>query len=380
MKNPAYFKRTSALICAVAATAMTLAACGSDDNSANSKVDQSAVARSTASCEGKAKLSAAGSSAQDKAISEFVKAYKAACAMKGKNDVDVAYNPKGSGDGRSKFTGNLVDFAGSDSALKEPDLTAAKTRCGGNEAWHIPLVFGPVAIAYNLDSVGKLVLNGETIAKIFNGGITNWNDPAIAALNGGTKLPDLKISVVYRQDSSGTTDNFQQYLAAVAPGAWKAEASGSEFKGGVGSGSNQSAGVAQAVGATPGSITYVEKSFAQGKLKIAQINTGNGAVELNKESTKKAIESVQQKTPGSKDLVLDLKKLYASKYAGVYPLMLTTYEIVCSKGYPSDVATGVKSFLTSAANEGQSPLEAVGYVPLPDSFKAKTVESINAIS
>ncbi len=137
-------------------------------------------------------------------------------------------------------------------------------------------MFGPVAIAYNLDGVDGLVLNGETIAKIFNGGITNWNDPAIAALNSGVKLPDEKISPIVRSDSSGTSDNFQQYLEASSKGAWT-QGAGSDFKGGVGEGAKGSAGVAQAVASAPGSITYVEKSFAdQQKLPAAQIDTGSG--------------------------------------------------------------------------------------------------------
>ena len=91
----------------------------------------------------------------------FTSAYIAACQAKGKT-VNVAYNPSGSGDGRTQFIANQVDFAGSDSAIKADQAAQAAQRCAGNEAWNIPLVFGPVAIAYNLDGVDKLVLNGET--------------------------------------------------------------------------------------------------------------------------------------------------------------------------------------------------------------------------
>ncbi|KDQ03311.1 hypothetical protein EN35_03890 [Rhodococcus qingshengii] len=107
-------------------------------------------------------------------------------------------------------------------------------------------LFGPIAVAYNLDGVDKLVLNAEVLAKIFNGGITKWNDPAIAALNSGASLPDEKITTVIRSDSSGTTDNFQKYLDAASNGAWTSGA-GSDFTGGVGEGAKGSAGVAQAV-------------------------------------------------------------------------------------------------------------------------------------
>ena len=126
-----------------------------------------------------------------------------------------------------------------------------------------------MALAFNIDGVDNLVLNGETAAKIFNGQITTWNDPAIAALNEGAALPDTPITVFFRSDSSGTTDNFQQYLQAASNGIWT-QGAGSDFTGGVGQGAKGSAGVAQAVATTPGSITYVETSFAdQNQLKSA---------------------------------------------------------------------------------------------------------------
>ena len=142
------------------------------------------------------------------------------CAREKGKTVNVAYNPSGSGDGRTQFIAGQIDFAGSDSAIKDEQADKAKERCVGGEAWNLPLVFGPIAVAYNLDGVDKLVLNAEVLAKIFNGGITKWNDPAIAALNSGASLPDEKITTVIRSDSSGTTDNFQKYLDAASNGAW----------------------------------------------------------------------------------------------------------------------------------------------------------------
>ncbi|WP_068272756.1 phosphate ABC transporter substrate-binding protein PstS [Aldersonia kunmingensis] len=368
-------QRSSALIGAIALGAIALAGCGSDDNSASSSADTSG---STATCEGKDKISAAGSSAQKNAMDAFTSVYIAVCNDKGKT-VNVAYNPSGSGDGRTQFIASQIDFAGSDSAIKEEQAAAAKQRCAGNDAWNLPLVFGPVSLAYNIDGVDNLVLNGDTAAKIFNGTIKKWNDPAIAALNEGTTLPDKDIVVFFRSDSSGTTDNFQQYLTAASNGAWTGGA-GSDFKGGIGQGAKGSAGVAQGVATTPGSITYVEKSFAdQNKLNSAQINTGSGAVEVSTESASKAIANTPFKTPGSKDLALDLKSTYATTEPGAYPLILATYEIVCSKGYDEATTQAVQSFLTSAVNEGQQDLENLGYVPLPDSFKETVSASISSI-
>jgi phosphate transport system substrate-binding protein len=291
----------------------------------------------------------------------------------------LAYNPTGSGAGVDQFIAKQVDFAGSDSALNDDQVKKAADRCGGNPAWNLPLVFGPVAIAYNVEGADKLVVNGDVLAKIFQGEIKKWNDPAIAALNSGATLPDTDIKPIYRSDSSGTTDNFQKYLGAAAPQAWT-KGAGKEFQGGAGEGAQKSAGVVQAIQATPGAIGYVEKGFAQqAGLKTAQIDSGGGAVELSDGSTQKAVDSAKFKAEGN-DLTLDLNALYATKDAGVYPLMLATYEIVCSKGYDADTAAAVKSFLTVSANQGQANLSGAGYVPLPDAFKERLLKSVDAIA
>ncbi len=155
------------------------------------------------------------------------------------------------GAGVTQFIAGQVDFAGSDSPLSKDQVDPAAKRCQGNPAWNLPLVFGPpVALGYNLPGVDKLVINADVLAKIFTGAITNWNDPAIAALNSGVSLPDQKITPIYRSDSSGTTDNFQKYLAAAAPQTWS-KGAGKEFQGGAGEGAQKSAGVVQAVQATP---------------------------------------------------------------------------------------------------------------------------------
>ncbi|TWH18148.1 phosphate transport system substrate-binding protein [Rhodococcus rhodochrous J45] len=370
------FKRNGALLGVVAAAALTLSACGTDDNSGSVDVDAS---DSAATCEGKSTLSGAGSSAQKNAMDQFVSTYIAVCSQKDAA-VNVAYNPTGSGDGRTQFIANQIDFAGSDSAIGDEQAAQAAERCAGNPAWNLPLVFGPVALAYNVEGVGDLVLDAETTAKIFNGSITKWNDPAIAALNEGAPLPDADITPIVRSDSSGTTDNFQQYLETASNGAWTSGA-GSDFTGGVGEGAKGSAGVAQAVAGSPNSITYVEKSFAdQNNLSIAKIDNGSGPVELTEETAGKAIEGAEFVPASEGDLTLDLSSIFGSSEEGAYPLVLATYEIVCSAGYDTDTATAVKSFLISAANEGQEGLSEQGYVPLPDAFKTRLTESIDAIA
>jgi phosphate transport system substrate-binding protein len=363
---------------AAALATMTMTACGSDNNSATPSGGSSSAASGSsaaaADCGGKASLTAEGSTAQQNAIAEFNKAWGEACSGK-----SLAYNPTGSGAGVTQFIAKQVDFAGSDSALAAEQVDPAAQRCGGNPAWNLPLVFGPVAMAYNVEGVDKLVVNADVIAKIFTGAVTTWNDPAIAALNSGTTLPDTKITPIYRSDSSGTTDNFQQYLTAAAPASWT-KGAGKEFQGGAGEGAQKSSGVVQAVQATPGAIGYVEKSpAAAANLPTAQIDSGAGPVELTDETTAKAVAAAKFKAEGM-DLALDLKALYASKEAGAYPLMLATYEIVCSKGYDADTAAAVKSFLTVSANQGQANLSQAGFVPLPDAFKERLLKSVDAIA
>jgi phosphate transport system substrate-binding protein len=360
---------------AMAVAALTLSACGSDNNvGTTASTGASGTTSAAADCGGKKSLTAEGSTAQQNAIAEFNKVWGQTCS--GKN---MSYNPTGSGAGREQFIAKQVDFAGSDSALKDEQVKAAADRCGGNPAWNLPLVFGPVAMAFNIDGVDHLIVNGDVLAKIFQGQITKWNDPAIAALNSGAALPDTAIKPIYRSDSSGTTDNFQKYLAAAAPQAWT-KGAGSEFQGGAGEGAQKSAGVVQAVQATPGAIGYVEKGFAdQARLPFAQIDSGAGAVELTDDSAKKAIDAAKFAAEGN-DLALDLNSLYGTKEPGAYPLVLATYEIVCSKGYDADTSAAVKSFLTTAANQGQQGLHAAGYIPLPDAFKARLEKSIDAIA
>jgi phosphate transport system substrate-binding protein len=362
------------ILSATAVAALTLSACGSDNNAgAPATTGGNGGSASSAECGGKNNVTAEGSTAQQNAIAVFNQVWSQKCG--GKN---LSYNPTGSGAGREQFVAGNVDFAGSDSAIKDEQAQQAAQRCGGNPAWNLPLVFGPIALAYNLEGVDGLVLNGDLLARIFQGQITKWNDPAIAGLNAGKTLPDTNITPIFRSDSSGTTDNFQKYLAAAAPQTWT-KGDGSEFQGGAGEGAQKSAGVAQAVQATPGAIGYVEKGFAdQAGIAYAQIDTGAGPVELNDESARKAIDAAQFAAEGN-DLALDLNSLYGTKEAGAYPLVLATYEIVCSNGYDAETAAAVKSFLTVAANDGQGGLSSAGYVPLPDRFKQRLLESINAI-
>lgn len=365
-----------ALAFALTTMAAALSACGSDNNhplDAHSVVAALPGPADAVGCGGKATVTAEGSTAEQNAMAAFNQVWGQYCP--GKN---VEYNSTGSGAAREQFIAGHVDFAGADSPLNPDQIRPAANRCNGNPAWNLPLVFGPVALVYNLPGVNALIVNGDALAKIFDGTITNWNDPTLVALNSGVALPDIPIAPIYRSDSSGTTDNLQKYLMAAAPRSWS-RGVGAEFQGGVGEGAATSAGVIQAVLTTPGAIGYVEKGFAdQSGLPFAQINTGNGPVALTTDTARAAVNSVAFPADGN-DLILDVNAMYATKLPHAYPLVLASYEIVCSKGYDPGTVRAIKSFLGVAATKGQTEVLSIGYVPLPDKVKERLVTAVDAM-
>ena len=373
--------RNTTFAALAALASLSLVACGSDP--AGTPAGPAASGGSSSNAAGLScptgKLSAEGSTAQANAITEVIADYGSAC----NNASTIEYNPTGSGAGIKSFYNGLVDFAGSDSALKTAavdgvvEADKAKERCGGNEAWNIPMVVGPIAFAYNVDGVDKLVLNAEVLAKIFNGSIKTWNDPAIAALNSGVTLPSDPITVFFRSDESGTTENTTKFLAAAGNGAWTKEPA--KAWSGTGEGKNKSSGVAEAVSSTKNSISYMEWSYARdNKLAIAQLDSGSGATELSGDAVGKAVSEATVAGSGN-DLALKLN--YEPKSAGAYPALLVTYEIVCSKGLDADKTALVKDFLTffSSADE-QSALQDLGYAPLPTDLQTKVKTAVEAIS
>ncbi|MBF6355964.1 phosphate ABC transporter substrate-binding protein PstS [Nocardia higoensis] len=366
-------KRSSALVGVLAAVAMPLVACGSDDNAS----DGGTEANSSVACGGATALKSSGSSAQKNAMERFVAAYEANC-----DGYTLNYTSSGSGAGVNEFLGGQTDFGGTDSPLSQSKGEPAKAqeRCG-SPAWNLPTVFGPIAITYNIDGVTDLVLDGPTTAKIFNGTVKTWDAPEIKALNPNASLPAAPIAVVFRSDESGTTDNFQLYLDAASEGAW-GKGAGKSFAGGVGEGAKGNEGTSAAVKNTKNSITYNEWSFAKAQnLSVARVVTTAGPepVELTVESAGKAIDSVKIKGEGN-DLVLDVSSFYKPTAAGAYPIILPTYEVVCSNYADDATATAVKAFLVSAVTNGQNGLEDNGYIPIPEKFKTKLTAAIDAIS
>ncbi|MEU8237207.1 phosphate ABC transporter substrate-binding protein PstS [Actinoplanes missouriensis] len=359
----------SGFVAGIALTAtIALTGCGSDNEAPAASGGASAAPGSCVS----GSLTAQGSTAQKNAMDEWIKAYQTQCA-----DSKVDYQGTGSGAGIEAFIAGTADFAGSDSALKEDEQPQADAKCVGGKALNLPMVIGPIAVVYNVQGVDGLQLSSSTLAKIFSGTITKWNDAAIAAENSGAKLPDATIETVHRSDESGTTDNFTKYLSKTAEADWKFS-NAKAWKAPGGTGAAKSDGVATKVKSTPNTISYVELSFAENSdLQKAKIKNGAGEfVELSGESAGKTFENATVKgTDG--DLALDLD--YATTTPGAYPIVLVTYEIACSKG--SAKAKEIQSFLKyTSSTAGQTALAELGYAPLPETLRAKVETSVASIS
>lgn len=320
-------------------------------------------------------LKAEGSTAQTNAMMAWINAYQKKCT-----GTTINYNPTGSGAGVMQFNGNQVDFAGSDSALDPTagEVAAAAKRCA-SPALDLPMVVGPIAIAYKLKGVADqaLTLTPKLITQIFLGKIKTWNDPALVAANKGVNLPSTPITVFFRSDQSGTTSNFEKYMAANDPTDFTATPS-KIWAGKVGQGKAKSQGIQQAVSSTEGSIAYEEYSFVvQGNLSAAKVDNGGGAVALSP-ATASAAAAAAKVVGTGKDVTLKLD--YATKTPGAYPIVLVTYEIACTKYADAKIGKFVKSFLSYTAGDGQSLLNGLGYAPIPASVKAKVDSAVAAIS
>ncbi|MEV4349258.1 phosphate ABC transporter substrate-binding protein PstS [Actinoplanes sp. NPDC049596] len=359
----------SGYIAGIALTAtLALTACGSDNNEPSSDSGASAAAGNCVA----GSLTAQGSSAQKNAMDEWIKTYQSQCA-----DAKVDYQATASGAGIQAFIAGTADFAGSDSALKEEEQPQADAKCAGGAALNLPMVVGPISVVYNVDGVDGLQLDAPTLAKIFDSKITKWNDPAIAAQNSGAKLPDTTITAVHRSDESGTTDNFTKYLSKAAEKDWTyGNAKAWKAKGGTGAA--KSDGVASAVKSTAGAISYVELSYAENSdLQKAKIKNGAGEyTELTGASAGKGIEGAKITGTGN-DLKLSID--YNATTAGAYPIVLVTYEIVCSKG--SAKAASLKNFFAyTSSTGGQNALGELGYAPLPETIRAKVETAVASIA
>jgi phosphate transport system substrate-binding protein len=318
-------------------------------------------------------IKAQGSSAQTNAVNSWIKNYQVSCP-----EATIEYESTGSGAGLRAFISGTGDFAGSDSPLTAADKPRADARCRTGPAIHLPMVIGPIALAYNVAGVGDLRLRPATIARIFGGTVTVWNAPAIAADNPGVALPATKIRTVHRADSSGTTDNFTRFLAATAGGDWSF-GTGSTWPGGGGSARRGSNGIAVTVARTDGAIGYIEASYARFH-NLASARVGNGAGEFVALTDEAAGRTVAGATSAGTGGDLQLSIDYRTTAAGAYPIVQVTYEVVCRTGTPARSLRLVKSFLTyTSSAAGQAAATRLGYAPLPETLRGTVAAAVAAL-
>jgi phosphate transport system substrate-binding protein len=346
-------------------------ACGSDNNSSTSSAgggtNTTAKAASVACATGS--VSGAGSTFVANIAQQWIKDFTAACP-----GATVNYQGVGSGAGIQQFTAGTVDFGATDAVMKPEEEAAAVAK--GGPVLHIPWSGGGIAVEYNVSGLTKLQLAPETVAGIFAGKITKWNDPKISADNAGAKLPSSGIQVVHRSDGSGTTAAFTSYLTAVAPSIWTAGA-GKDVPWPAGQGAKGSDGVTAAVKQTDGAIGYAEVSYAKGgSLGIASIKNAAGKyVQPDPANVAAAL--------AAGTIPADLKAVanYKATDPTAYPISTYTWALVFQK--PADATKGklLKAFLSHAVGPGQAAATSLYYAPLPAELATKAkaaVESIQA--
>ena len=287
--------------------------------------------------------------------------------------VKINYQGIGSGGGIEQFTKMTVDFGASDAPMKDEEVAAAETASGA-KVLHIPTVFGSVVLAYNLPDLPELKLDSDTLAAIFLGEITNWNDAKIAALNSGATLPDKAIQVVHRSDSSGTTNIFTSYLAEVNQPWADAVGAGKEVQWPAGVGGQGNDGVAAVVQQQEGSIGYVELSYAiESNLTMASLKNAAGNFIVP------SLESTSAAAAGAafpEDLRFSVAN---SPNADAYPIVGATWILAYDKMADPAKVAALKAFLTWSLTDGTAVAEDLGYAPLPDDLRALALAKVNAI-
>lgn len=278
-----------------------------------------------------------------------------------KTGVRINYQSIGSGGGIRQLSEQTVDFGASDAPMSDDELSKAK----GGKVLHFPMVLGAVVVTYNLPDVSKtLKLSGIVLGDIFLGKITKWNDPRIAALNAGVKLPAKDILVVHRSDGSGTTYVFTDYLAAVSP-AWAAGPSkGKEVRWPVGLGGKGNEGVAGQVRQIVGSIGYVELAYArQNRLSYAEVQNATGAfVAPTIEAITEAAAAAASKLGKTTDYRVSIVNAPGKK---AYPISSFTWLLVYETMPNAAKSKSLTDFLKYALNDGQKAASALDYAPLP---------------
>ncbi len=278
-------------------------------------------------------------------------------AYKAQTNVGLNYQSIGSGGGIKQIEAKTVDFGASDKPLKPEELEK-------NDLMQFPTVMGGVVPVINVEGIeaGKLKLDGKTLAEIYLGKITKWNDPAISALNKGVALPDADITVVHRSDGSGTTFIFTNYLSKVSP-EWKSsvgEDAAVSWKTGTGGKGNE--GVASYVQRIKNSIGYVEYAYAlQNKMNYVQMKNREGNfVSPNAESFKAAAAGAHwDKAPGFYEILTD------EPGKNSWPISGATFILMQKTQDKAETAREVLKFFDWAYAKGDQMAESMDYIPMP---------------
>ena len=353
----------------------SVAACG--DNTA-SMTDSSSTDSASKTAPISGNFQGAGASSQQSAVEAWIAGFQGA-----NPDAKIAYNPSGSGAGVQTFLTGATAWAGSDKALADDEVEQSKSVCADGTAFDVPVYVSPIAVIFNLKGVsdaGKHInMDADTIAKIFDGKITKWNDPAIADQNKDLTLPDTAITVVHRSDKSGTTQNFVSYFKDQAPDSWTYDLS-ENWPNEVGQGAKGTSGVVSTVKQADGTIGYA--GFSQvGDLGTVAVKVGDSYNEISAEAGSKVIEDSKQDDTVKGDNRIVIKINHATEAKGAYPIVLVSYDIVCPAYKDTKQAEFAKAWLTYVtSDEGQKAAQdAAGTAPLPSSLKSEITKSIEAI-
>jgi phosphate transport system substrate-binding protein len=348
-------RRVAIASLAVAAAAI-LAACGSSSSSSSSGSGGGGGGASGT-------LNGSGSTLQLAYQQAAIQAYKGI-----NSNLTINYGGGGSGKGRTDLAGEVVDYCGSDSPYKPEDMSTLK----GGAILYFPVALSPITVSYNLSGVSKLQLDAPTIANIFQGKITKWNDPAIAAQNSGATLPSTAITIAHRSDGSGTTDNFSQFLDKGSGGAWTLGTGSTLTWPANSQGGNGNGGVAQIVKQTDGAIGYVDYADAKAAgLTWASIKNQTGAyIDPSPDSAAAAAQNVTVAPD------LTFKAVWAPG-AQSYPITAQTYVIVYQK---SSKAAALKEWVGYLIGDGQKMLPGLGYAAIPSSIQSQSQAQLSKIT
>jgi len=288
-----------------------------------------------------------------------------------KVDPSVRFNYQsiGSGGGQKQILAQTVDFGASDGPMSDDNLAKAP-----GKILHIPTVAGAVVVTYNLPGAPKLHLDGTTIADIFLGKITKWNDPRLKGLNPGVSLPDTDVVVVHRSDGSGTSYIFSDYLTSVSPEWEKQVGRNTSVKWPTGLGAKGNEGVAGQVKQLPGTIGYVELAYAhQNNLPVADLKNSSGNfIAPSVASVTEALASA--KIP--EDFRFSMVNPPGEK---AYPIAGATWLLVYEN--QKDPAKGKKlvEFLDWAMTKGEPMASSLDYARLPEGLTQRVIERIKTI-